>query len=533
MFDSIEKLWKELYGDEQKYFYKLKELLQKRKEETDYNPINSNWHQKGVVYSLYVDLFAGDFSGLREKLDYLERLGVNSLWFLPVLQSPMVDQGFDISDYYKIREELGNNEEFFNFIETAHQKNIKIIIDIALNHTSDQHEWFKNARKSKDARYRNFYIWNDDTNKYTKTRLLLKGVSNSNWSYNEKTDDYYFHRFYDIQPDLNYKNPEVLYEMIKAFTFWRANGVDGFRMDAAPFLWKKEGTDCENLEETHKILKIFRNSFDFISKGTVMIAEANQRPKDVIDYLGEGDECHVVYNFPIMPRIFLSIAEDDPSYLKKQLDIIDNLEQPSNTAWFTFLRGHDELTLEFVTEKERELMNQYYLKDESWSFRDGEGISGRLYDLLDKDVHKVLLAYSILFSIKGTPIIYFGDEIAMENDRDFYEEMNEKFGYQDSRFLNRGPFNEQRKVIALNDSESDPGIVYKGLKNMIEFKNENMKLFKADPEYKIDNDLFISTRETNNKRLIIINNLGISEREYQRYNLKPSEYLWILKENKQ
>src|SRR6056297_3733099 len=318
--------------------------------------------------------------------------------------------------------------------------------------------------------------------------------------------------------------------MLKAFTYWRAKGVDGFRMDAAPFLWKKEGTDCENLPETHKILKIFRESFDYIAKGTVMIAEANQMPEDVIEYLGKGDECHVVYNFPIMPRIFLSIAEQDTSYLEKQLDIIGNLNEPAGTAWFTFLRCHDELTLEFVTAKERELMNEHYLKDEKWTFREGEGISGRLYDLLDKDVSKVLLAYSILFSIKGTPIIYFGDEIGMENDIDFYQKMNEKYGYKDSRYLNRGPFDKKRKESALNKPESEAALIYNSLKEMIEIKNNNPSLFKTEPEYITEKGLIISIRKINKKKLTIINNLSNKEVSYQNHNLTENEYIWILGE---
>ena len=530
MLKKIEKLWEDLYGDNTKYLSKLKKLLDERKNEIDYKPKNLNWHQEGVVYSLYVDLFAGDFQGLTSKLDYLDELGVNTLWLLPILKSPMVDQGFDISDYYKIREELGTNQDFFKFLEEAHKRGIKIVFDIAVNHTSNQHKWFKNASQSKQAKFRDFYIWNEDKQKYTDTRLLLKGISNSNWTYNEKTDDYYFHRFYDIQPDLNYKNPEVLYEMLKAFTFWQVNGVDGFRMDAAPFLWKKEGTNCENLEETHKILKIFRAAFDYISKGTVMIAEANQMPQDVIEYLGDGDECQVVYNFPIMPRIFLSIAEHDTDYLKRQLDITAELEKPAKTAWFTFLRCHDELTLEFVTDQERELMNKHYLKDEKWTFRDGEGISGRLYNLMEGNVDKILLAYSILFSIQGTPIIYFGDEIAMENDEEFYEKMNEKFGYTDSRYLNRGPFNQSKKETALSKPNSDSGLVYRGLHEMIKLKNENPKLFKSDVEYNTEDNLLIAIRSTEEKSLTMINNLNDEEKDYNDYDLKPYEYIWVLEE---
>ena len=532
MTKKIEKIWGKLYGEETKYLNQLKELLDKRREEIEVPIENPNWFKKGTVYSLYVDLFAEDFTGLTKKLDYLEELGIKTLWLLPILKSPMVDQGFDISDFYKIRDELGTNQDFFDFIEKAHQKNMRIVFDIAVNHTSDQHEWFENARQSKDNKYRNFYIWNENQNKYLDTRLLLKGVSNSNWTYNDKTDDYYFHRFYDIQPDLNYKNPEVLFEMIKAFTFWKLKGVDGFRMDAAPFLWKKEGTNCENLKETHFVLKIFREVFDYIGAGTAMIAEANQKPEDVVEYLGNGDECNIVYNFPIMPRIFLAIAEKDSNYLKQQLKILDDLKQPQDTAWFTFLRCHDELTLEFVSDQERELMNNHYLKEEKWEFRAGEGISGRLYELLDKNIQKVLLAYSILFSIQGTPIIYYGDEIGMKNDLEFYEKMTNKFGYKDSRYLNRGPFSETKKEEALNNKDSEEAKIFTGLQDMITIKNENNDLFNQKPNYKTKNNLFISKRELDDKSLTIINNLGEKVVSYQNHNLKPLEYLWILKQDR-
>ncbi|MDZ7671514.1 MAG: alpha-amylase family glycosyl hydrolase [Halanaerobiales bacterium] len=530
MKDKIKELWEKIYGNEDKYLNKVYDLIEQRKQESEYKVETRDWFKEGVVYSLYVDLFADDFNGLSKRLDYLSNLGVNTIWLLPILKSPMVDQGFDISDYYKIREELGTNQEFIDFLENAHQKDIKIVFDIAVNHTSDQHEWFENAKKSKSSRYRDFYIWNDNKKKYNNTRLLLEGVSNSNWSYNENTDDYYFHRFYDIQPDLNYKNPEVLFEMLKAFTFWKIKGVDGFRMDAAPFLWKKEGTNCENLKETHLILKIFRAVFDSISKGTVMIAEANQMPEDVIEYLGNGDECHVVYNFPIMPRIFLSLAENDVAHIKKQLDNIDKLKQPKNTAWFTFLRGHDELTLEFVSEKERKLMNQYYLKEQSWTFREGKGISGRLFDLMEGNVQKILLAYSILFSIQGTPIIYFGDEVGMENDIEFYEKMNQKFGYKDSRYLNRGPFDDSKYNEAKNNPDSKPAVIFKGLKDMVEFKNQHKKIFKRKPEYKTDNNLLISKRSIDGNVLTVVNNLSDQKKTYNNHSLDPYDYIWILQE---
>ena len=529
MLTKVQDLWHELYGaDYQEQLDELITLLKDRKEEINYLPDDEEWYKKGAVYSTYVDLFADDFSGLTEKLDYLDQLGITAIWLLPILDSPMVDQGFDVSDYYQVREELGTNQEFFKFINAAHERGIKIIFDVPINHSSDQHPWFLDARESENAEYRDYYIWNEDQEKYEDTRLLLKGISNSNWTYNQPTDDYYFHRFYDIQPDLNYKNPEVLIEMIKVFSYWKLQGVDGFRMDAAPFLWKKEGTNCENLKETHQILKIYRAALDYLGAGTAIIAEANQRPEDVVDYLGQGDECHVAYNFPIMPKFYLALAESDPSYLIDELESNADLDVPSNAQWFTFLRCHDELTLEFVTEEERQKMNQYYLKDDKWTFRDGEGISGRLYDLLEEDVDKMLLMYSMLFSIEGTPIIYYGDELGMGNDLEFYKQMNEKTGYVDSRFLNRGPFKEELQAEMENNPQSDSYQIFSGLQEMIEFKNKASQLFTVTPEYKQKGDLFISTRELGVKKLTIYNNLGSEEVIINDIKLEAYQYSWEL-----
>ncbi len=527
MKDKLNKLWRELYGKEHTAeFERLLSFLEETKQKIDYLPEDKLWYKRGIVYSLYVDLFAEDFKGLTDKLDYLEELGITILWLLPILESPMVDQGFDVADYYQVREELGSNEDFFTFIDQAHEKGIKIIFDIPINHTSEQHPWFINARQSKAAEYRDFYIWSENTDKYEETRLLLKGISNSNWTYNPPTDDYYFHRFYDIQPDLNYKNPQVLIEMIKVFCFWKQKGMDGFRMDAAPFLWKEEGTNCENLPQTHTILKLYRTALDYLGAGTAIIAEANQKPADVVDYLGQGDECHVAYNFPIMPKFYLAVAEGKPDYLLEELAANKQLQVPQAAQWFTFLRCHDELTLEFVTDKEREKMLQYYLKESEWSFREGEGIAGRIYDLFTGNPDKVLLAYSLLFSIEGTPIIYYGDEIGMENDTEFYRRMNEKTGYVDSRFLNRGPFSQSKRNEALADPESDSYQIFHGLQAMIRRRKNNKQLFVKRPEYRQQKGVFIAERTTENKQMIIYNNLRAEEVEVAGIKLPPYGYKW-------
>ncbi|MFW5799351.1 MAG: alpha-amylase family glycosyl hydrolase, partial [Spirochaetota bacterium] len=423
MKDKLRRLWNDLYkGKYEDKFVKLMNILDKDTGKIDYLPEDPHWYKKGAIYSMYVDMFANNFDETINKLDYLKELGITAIWLLPILESPLNDQGFDISDYYKVREDLGGNEAFSHFIEAAHKRKIKIIFDIAINHSSCEHKWFKSAKSSKNSEYRDYYIWNEDTEKYKEARLLFKGIINSNWTYNKETDDYYFHRFYPIQPDLNYKNPDVLIEMIKALAFWKLFGVDGFRLDAAPFLWKEENTKCENLWETHLILKLFRASLDYIGAGTLLIAEANLMPEYLIEYYGKDDECQASYHFPLMPNFYLAIAESEPKHIINTPfpDI------PDNCQWLTFLRCHDEVTLEFTPIEDREKMIKYYLRDNLWVFREQEGISGRLYDLIDKDYRKVLLAYSPLFSMEGTPIIYYGDEIGMENDINFYNFMIHK-----------------------------------------------------------------------------------------------------------
>ncbi|MFW5955995.1 MAG: alpha-amylase family glycosyl hydrolase [Halorhabdus sp.] len=531
MTARIESLWESIYGtDYPEKRATLLSMLEDRRDQIEYVPEDPEWYKRGIAYSMYVDLFADDFDGLIEKLDYLEDLGVSIVWLLPVLESPMVDQGFDVSDFTSVRDELGGNEAFLEFVDAAHEKDIKVLFDVPINHTSDQHPWFQNARQSESAEYREYYIWNENTEKYQDTRLLLKGVSDSNWTYNEPTDDYYFHRFYDVQPDLNYKNPDVMIDMLRNLTYWKVQGVDGFRMDAAPFLWKREGTDCENLPKTHAVLKLYRAAFEYVAEGTAMIAEANQPPTDVVDYFGDGDECNVAYNFPVMPTFYLALAENDPTYITDELATLETLDVSEDAQWFTFLRVHDELTLEFVTEEERQLLNYHYLEDERWSFREGEGISGRLYNLLGEDPDRVLLAYSMLFAVEGTPIVYYGDEIGMDNDEAYYESMNEQLGYDDSRYLHRGPFDEQRKTEAMTDEDSDAHTIWSGLRELIATRTDETALFDQQPTYRAANDVFVSRRETDERRLTIYNNVSSEPRIVDDRTLDGEDYEWVLEE---
>ena len=312
-----------------------------------------DWYKDAVVYSLYADLFNTDFQGLITKLDYLKDLGVSCIWLLPVLDSPMRDAGFDIKDYYSIRPELldascssCDQEVFRKFLSEAHNRNLKVIFDVSMNHTSDEHPWFLEAVKSKDNPFRDYFIWSETDTLYREARIIFKGIETSNWE--KKGDAYFFHRFFNFQPDLNYKNPEVLFEMCRILLFWQNAGVDGFRADATPYIWKLEGTDCENLPQTHAVVKFFRAILEYVKPGSLLLAEACQQPAKVVEYMGDGDECQAAYHFPLMPRIFKSIAMQSGKPIEETLSKAFTPELPESGQWFTFLRCHDELSLELV-----------------------------------------------------------------------------------------------------------------------------------------------------------------------------------------
>jgi maltose alpha-D-glucosyltransferase/alpha-amylase len=400
-----------------------------------------DWYKDAVVYSVYVDLFNHDFAGLTQKLDYLHDLGINCLWLLPVLDSPMRDAGFDISDYYSIRAELAGAEGadkhavFSQFLSEAHNRGIRVIFDIAMNHTSNQHHWFQEARKSKDNPYRNYYIWSNDTARYN----------------------------------------QVLLSMSRALLFWQNAGVDGFRADAIPYIWKEEGTECENLVPTHLVVKFLRAILDYIKPGSLLLAEACQQPAKVVEYMGEGDECHAAYHFPLMPRIFKSIAMKSGKPIEETLSKEFTPELPPSGQWFTFLRCHDELSLElvYVTEEERKFIHQQYCLKPEWDFRLGEGISARLSELMQRDHRRILLAYSIILTLPGTPVIYYGDEFGKLNDEAYYEELIRLTGKDDTRFLVRGKIDWNELELNLNNPESFSSKIYNKLKLMLKIRNQH------------------------------------------------------------
>jgi maltose alpha-D-glucosyltransferase / alpha-amylase len=474
----MESIWTSLYpGSDPRRLQEFIGQLQEAAGQISLPPNKEGWYKDAVVYSLYADLFNKDFRGLEEKLGYLSELGVNCLWLLPILDSPGRDAGFDISDYRSIRPDLlglpadAPMEEkttvFAGFLEKARERGIRVIFDIAINHTSDQHPWFQESRKQGDNPYRDFYIWAGDDQGYAGARIIFEGLCSSNWE--KDGDRYYFHRFFEFQPDLNYRNPEVLLAMAENLVFWMKLGVDGFRADAIPYLWKEEGTSCENLPQTHLIVKFFRAVIDLVRPNTLLLAEACQRPKEVVKYFGGGDECHAGYHFPLMPQMFKALHMGKASPVKEVLspDVTPGI--PGSSQWFTFLRCHDELSLElvYVSEEDRKYIHDNYCKKPEWDFRLGQGISARLAELMDRDPDRIALAYAMMLSLPGTPVIYYGDEFGKLNDHDYYREMTALTGKDDTRFLVRGRLDWNKTEKELRDPSSLTAQVYQKVSHLV------------------------------------------------------------------
>ncbi|MCC5932516.1 MAG: maltose alpha-D-glucosyltransferase [Cyclobacteriaceae bacterium] len=375
------------------------------------------WYKDAIIYELHIKAFhdkngdgIGDFKGLLEKLDYLEDLGVTAIWLLPFYPSPLRDDGYDIADYFSINPSYGDIRDFKRFLKEAHRRNLKVITELVINHTSDQHPWFQRARRAKaGSNHRDFYVWSDTPDKYKDVRIIFQDFEASNWTWDPIAGAYYWHRFYSHQPDLNYDNPAVQKEIFRILDYWFDLGVDGFRLDAIPYLFQRENTNCENLPETHAFLKKLRAHVDKKYQGKVLLAEANMWPEEAAAYFGDGDECHMNYHFPIMPRLFMSVKMEDRYPV---MDIFDQTPAiPENCQWAMFLRNHDELTLEMVTDEERDYMYKMFTKDPL--ARINLGIRHRLAPLLDNSRKKIELMNYLLFSLPGTPVIYYGDEIGM------------------------------------------------------------------------------------------------------------------------
>ncbi len=375
------------------------------------------WYKDAILYQLHVKSFfdsnddgIGDFAGLTAKLDYVQSLGVTALWLLPFYPSPQRDDGYDIADYRDVHPNYGTMRDFRQFVRAAHERGLKVITELVINHTSDQHPWFQKARRARQgSSARDFYVWSATDQKYAGTRIIFTDTEGSNWSWDPVAESYYWHRFFSHQPDLNFDNPRVVDAVIRTMGYWLEMGVDGLRLDAIPYLFERDGTNNENLPETHDVIRKIRAALDSRFDDRMLLAEANQWPEDVRPYFGSGDECHMAFHFPLMPRIYMALAQED------RHPVTDIMRQtptiPDNCQWAIFLRNHDELTLEMVSDRERDYLWKFYATDPRAKLN--LGIRRRLAPLLDNDRRKIELLNALLMSMPGTPIVYYGDEIGM------------------------------------------------------------------------------------------------------------------------
>ena len=376
----------------------------------------AGWYKDAIIYQVHVRSFSdsngdgiGDFQGLAQRLDYVQELGVSAIWVMPFCPSPLRDDGYDISDYRSVHPSYGTLEDFKAFLSGAHDRGIRVIIEMVANHTSDQHPWFLESRASRENPKREWYVWSDTDTGYRGTRIIFLDTEMSNWAWDPISKSYYWHRFFSHQPDLNYDNPAVREEMWNVMKFWLELGVDGFRLDAVPYLIEREGTSCENLPETHEVIRELRKKVDDQFPGAMLLAEANQWPADLRPYFGNADEFHMAFHFPLMPRMFMGLRLEDRKPITEILQ--QTPEIPASCQWCLFLRNHDELTLEMVTDIERDYMYDLYARDKT--MRLNLGIRRRLAPLLDNDRRRIELMNGMLMSLPGTPIVYYGDEIGM------------------------------------------------------------------------------------------------------------------------
>ncbi|MDQ2833444.1 MAG: maltose alpha-D-glucosyltransferase [Acidobacteriota bacterium] len=452
------------------------------------------WYKDAIIYELHVKAFAdsnhdgiGDFGGLLQKLDYLHELGVTCLWLLPFFPSPQKDDGYDISDYWGVHPSYGTLDDFQEFLAAAHERNIQVLIELVINHTSDQHPWFQAARIAPPGSpERDFYVWSETLEKYKDARIIFTDTEKSNWTWDPVAQAYYWHRFFSHQPDLNFDNPRVMEEVLRVLRFWLDLGVDGIRLDAIPYLVERDGTSCENLPETHAAIRRIRAEIESQYAGRMILAEANQWPTDVRPYFGDGNECHMAFHFPLMPRIYMALRQED------RLPITDIMAQtppiPDNCQWALFLRNHDELTLEMVTNDERDYMYLAYSADPR--MRLNLGIRRRLAPLVDNNRRRIELLNSLLFSFPGTPILYYGDEIGMGDnvylgDRNGVRTPMQWNGDRNAGFSRATPGRLYSPVImdpvfgyeAINveAQQSDPSSLLTWMRNMISLR----KLFRV------------------------------------------------------
>ena len=490
------------------------------------------WYKDAVFYEIYVRAFHdsnndghGDLRGLIGKLDYLKDLGVDCLWLLPIYPSPLRDDGYDISNYYDIHPDYGTLDDFEDLLEEAHKRDLRIIMDLVLNHTSDRHPWFRAARANKNSVFRNYYVWSDSSMAFRDARVIFLDAEESNWAWDKKSKQYYWHRFYASQPDLNYDNSAVQAEMLMIMSFWLDLGVDGFRADAVPYLFEREGTSCENLPETHAFLKDIRKFINERYPDRILLAEANQWPEDIIPYFGEGDdEFHMGFHFPIMPRIFMSIRKEDRTQLVWIMGRTPVLTETNQ--WCIFLRNHDELTLEMVTQEEREWMWQEFAPDPR--MRLNLGIRRRLAPLLENDHRKIMLANSLLFTLPGSPIIYYGDEIGMGDNISLHDRngVRTPMQWDDSSTAGFSKASAQNTYLPLIDDDTygcqqvnveaqmgNPYSIWHTTRHMIRVRKKYPAFGRGDFEWiECENDAIAAyTRSFEGQVIYVLNNLSAGE----------------------
>jgi len=492
--------------------------------------MDSLWYKNALFYELYVRAFSdsngdgrGDLPGLTQKLDYLAELGVDCIWLLPIYPSPLLDDGYDVADFVDIHPDYGKLGDFKDLLRAAHERGMRVITDLILNHTSDRHPWFEEARAARNAARRDYYVWRDTDQAYRNTRIIFVDSQRSNWAYDEASGQYYWHRFFPHQPDLNYDNPQVQQAMLGVVRFWLDLGVDGFRVDAVPYLFEREDTSCENLPETHAYLKQVRAFIDEFYPGRILLCEANQWPDEVRCYFGDGngDEVHMAFHFPLMPRIFMALAKAD------RQPIVDILARtppiPEDSQWCIFLRCHDELTLEMVTPEERAFMWETYAPEPR--MRLNLGIRRRLAPLLDNDRGKLELVNSLLFTLPGTPILYYGDEIGM-GDNIWLEDRNglrtpmQWSAEENAGFSTASPAQLYNPVIDdevfgyrkvnVEAQRADRGSLYHALRRMIRLRKESAALGPGDFHWlELDNRSVLAyTRSVAGETMLVLNNLA-------------------------
>ena len=500
------------------------------------------WYKDAIIYELNIKGFfdangdgIGDFAGLEQKLDYLEELGVTAIWTLPFYPSPLRDDGYDISDYYSVSKPYGNLEDFKRFLDAAHARNLQVITELVINHTSDQHEWFQRARNApKGSPERDYYVWSDTDEKWPDVRIIFTDTETSNWTWDPVAKQYYWHRFFHHQPDLNYDSPLVQDEIFKVLDYWMSMGIDGFRLDAIPYLFEREGTNGENLPETHEFLKKLRTHVDTNYDNVLFLAEANMWPEESASYFGDGDECHMNYHFPLMPRMYMSIKMEDRHPIT---DIFDQTpEIPENCQWATFLRNHDELTLEMVTDEERDFMYNVYASDRT--ARINLGIRRRLAPLMDNDRNKIELLNVLLMSLPGTPVLYYGDEIGMGDnyylgDRDGVRTPMQWNNNENAGFSEANPHSLYLPVIRdteysyrwvnVRRQQQNPNSLLNWTKKLLA-KRKSFKVFGRGKIHwlKPDNGRVLAfVREFEDERVVVIVNLS---RHPQALTLDLGEY---------